>query len=207
MRSPCPRLTSQSGALFGLDARIALAVFGLLAIIVGVVSFGRVEIARKASVIAELEAFENALNHYQADMNVFLPFTTNKPAGDDLSAADTDLEALWSRELVKIGFHPSWNGPYLQRESRKHPTYGTYGLVYAPPLERTSTCTEDTPCFLWLSLSQVPADIWKTINSYFDEAHGREREANPTTTGRVQSDSTGATRTLYFRTTAQRPNL
>ncbi|MBI1308758.1 MAG: hypothetical protein GC129_02720 [Proteobacteria bacterium] len=201
LATPLP--SSQSGALFGLDARIALAIFGLLAVIVGYTAFGRIDMARHAALISELDAFDNALANYQADMGTFYLFTLNKQE-DDPSTED-DITALWSTDPIKPGFVKNWNGPYLHRHSRKHLSYGTFSLFYAQP-DRQQACTYNSPCAVWLSLSGVPTKVWDEVNSYYDEASGKAREmpGQQISTGRVQADGATNPRTLFFRT-VERP--
>lgn len=192
---------NQSGVMFGLDARIALAIFGALAVVVGYISFGRVETARTAALIAELEAFENATNAYAADMGTFPLFTLNR---EDLTYAPEDIDILWQTSGIKPGFIPRWRGPYLHRESRKHNSYGLYSISFATP-DRKSPCAEDTACAIWLSLSQVPTQTWQKVNSYYDEANGsaKEAEGQQATVGRVQAEGSGNALTLYFRLTTR----
>lgn len=195
---------SQSGILFGLDARIALTIFAALAAVVGYVSFGRIDIARESALIAELEAFENATNAYSGDMNTFMLFTLAGATPEETDPAS--IEVLWKPEGIKPGFVKNWHGPYLHRESRKQNTYGTYGLAFAT-VNRKTTCTEEDGCAAWLSLSNVPAKVWEKVNSYYDEANGsaKEPDGQKTALGRIQADGTGPTRTLYFRLTSRQP--
>lgn len=199
-------LTSQTGAMFGLDARIALAIFSALIVIVGYVGFGRVQTARDAALAADIDALEIALNHYQADTGTFYMFTLEKPYDD----ADTseDITALWNKNKVKQGFQANWNGPYVHRTSRARPPYGAFSVFYAQQ-DRTNECTAESQCYIWLKLTQVPEKTWSTLNAYYDEAGGKAPEASggQTTLGKVQADATTTVRTLYVRTSAARPGI
>lgn len=194
-----PARFSQSGAMFGLDARLAMLVFAVLAVVAGYVAFGRILIAKQAVLIGELQAYEHALQQYQTDMGTFYLFTLDKPA-DDTSSID-DIKALWDVNYVKPAFRPRWNGPYLTVTSRRNRTYGNYSLFYAQG-DRKNVCATDSDCFVWLGLSQVPAKMWDDVNAYFDEGGSRFPEgANlDITTGRLQADSNSDPRTLLFRT-------
>lgn len=187
----------QRGALFGLDARLALVVFGVVVLIAGYTAFGRLTTAKETALIGELQGLEQALTHYQADMGTFFPFTLNKGVDDPESAED--LAALWDQSRLLPGFQARWNGPYVARETLKSRTYGSYGLFYAQA--NREPCTEAIDCKLWLSLSRVPAAEWASVNQLLDEGGGKypEKAEETTTAGRVQADGTGAERTLLLQ--------
>jgi type II secretory pathway pseudopilin PulG len=190
--------SSQRGAMFGLDARLALAIFGMLAVVAGVVSFGRIGLAKQTALIAELQAFEHALMQYQHDMGTFYLFTLDKPIDDTNSAED--LEALWDESKVKPNFRKNWHGPYLARENRRSREYGSFGVFYAQA-DRQNYCTAQSECAIWLTLSRVPAPRWNEINRIVDEAGGKVPEpiGEQTSSGRVQSDTSSDPRVLLYR--------
>ncbi len=201
-----PTLTSsQRGALFGLDARIALGIFAVMAVIATVVAYGRITTAKQVALVAELTAIDNALLNYQTDMGTFFLFTLNKEP-DDTSSLD-DITALWNPEMVKEGFRKNWNGPYLMRETRRSREFGNYSFFYAQP-DRKNYCTTTSACHVWVSLTGVPAEMWDKVNTIFDEAGGKQREEKGETlsTGRVQADAATSPRALFFRGIA-RPQL
>ncbi len=183
--------------MFGLDARLAMMIFSILAIVSGYVAFGRIGMARNAALAGEVEAITQALTQYQTDMGTFYLFTLNKAPNDDSSLED--LSALWNPDMVKTGFRNRWNGPYVNFETRRHRTYGNWSIFYAQS-DRMNYCTTDSDCFIWLSLSKVPAKAWNEVNAYYDEPSVREKEATPTTSGRIQSDGTTDPRLLIVRT-------
>lgn len=185
--------------MFGLDARLAMMIFAIMATVAGYVAFGRIAVARHAALIGEVNAFTQALTNYQTDMGTFYLFTLDKPT-DDTSSLE-DLTALWNRDIVKQGFRERWHGPYTTLHSRKSRTYGNWSIFYAQG-DRKNYCTTDSDCFIWLSLSQVPAKTWKEVNSYYDEASGSAKEplGDAITAGRIQSDGDTDPRTLIVRT-------
>ena len=184
--------------MFGLDARLAMMIFGIMATVAGYVAFGRIAIAKDAALIKEINAFNEGLARYQTDMGTFYLFTLDKPTNDNSSL--DDITALWDRDRVKQGFRNLWQGPYVTFTSRKSRNFGNWSIFYAQG-DRKNYCTTDSDCFIWLSLSQLPAKNWKEINSYYDEASGgaKEQPADAITSGRVQSDGDTDPRTLIFR--------
>lgn len=191
----------QSGALFGLDARLAIGVFAIIAVIAGYVAFGRIVIAKDAALIADLEAMDQALAGYQADMGTFFLFTLDKDPED--SGAE-DLEALWNVKKVLPGFQPHWNGPYLHRETRQHKEFGKFTVFYAQG-DRQNVCTQDSDCYVWIGLSDVPAKVWERINAQIDEQGGKSKELQGTdiSSGRIQAVNSADPRTLIYRSVSR----
>lgn len=190
---------SQTGAMFGLDARLAMLIFSILAVVAGYIGYGRIAIAHQAALIRELDNYQHALEAYQTDMGTFYLFTLNK-ADDDTSSVH-DIEALWNPKMVKPGFRHLWHGPYLTYTDRNSRSYGTYSVFYAQG-DRKNYCSTDSSCYVWLALTKVPAKVWAKINSYYDEANGVEPEPTDQAIamGRVQADSVEDPRTLILRT-------
>jgi type II secretory pathway pseudopilin PulG len=190
--------THQRGAMFGLDARVALMIFGILAVIAGYVGFGRIESAKQVALVAELQAFEMAIANYQADLGTFMLFTLDKPIDDTNSAED--IAALWDITKVKENFRKRWNGPYIAREDRKSREYGNYGVFYSQS-DRQNYCTAQSECAIWLTLNRVPAACWREVNQIIDEAGGKHPEppGEDISSGRIQTDAPTATRSLFYR--------
>lgn len=190
---------SQRGAMFGLDARLALGIFALLAMVAGSVAYWRIGAAQQARLFAELETIHQALQGYQADMGTFFVFTLNK---DEADADNTDdITALWDITKVKSGFQNNWRGPYVQRHSRTIPGYGPVTVLYATE-DRKGFCETDTTCYVWLVVPNVKAEEWQQLNKIVDEGGGTapEPRGQDVSMGRLQADAPNAIRQLYFRT-------
>jgi len=192
-------LGTQGGAMFGLDARLAMMIFAIMATVAGYVAFGRIGMAKTAALAGEVEAMTQAMQQYQTDMGTFYLFTLDKPVDDDSSLED--ITALWNPKMVKEGFRNRWHGPYVTFESRKHRIYGNWSIFYAQG-DRKNYCTTDSDCFIWLSLSGVPKKTWDEVNAYYDEAGGslKEGKGEDIAGGRVQADAPTDPRTLIVKT-------
>lgn len=196
-----PSPMQQAGALFGLDARLAMTVFSILAIVAGYVMFNRINLARTAALYSEITALEHAMDGYQADMGTFYLFTLARdPSDDETASHERDLTALWNKDVIAPGFQPRYNGPYLHNTSLKHRQFGRYGVIYAQG-DRKDVCTMSSDCYAWLTLSDVPAEVWKAINAMVDEGPGKDKEAENTaiSSGRLQADGTTEKRILFYR--------
>lgn len=188
----------QRGAMFGIDARLALTIFGVLAVVAGYVAFGRIGIAKQAALLGEINALELAMANFSADMGTFYPAALNKAIDEDSA---NDLAALWDKSLIKPGLQERWNGPYVARESLRGREFGTWGLLYAQTANRAESCANMAECAVWLTLTDVPEARWNEVNAAYDEGGGKYPEAasQATQIGRVQADGAGSTRTLFVR--------
>ncbi len=191
------RLSSaQRGAMFGLDARIALGVFGIMTTMIGFFAMSKIHQARYAAAIHELEAINDAMTEYQADIGVFVPFSIN--GGSD---GIRDFQALTDKNAVMPRLRRHWNGPYLREMNRDHPRFGEYSISIGQ-INAREACAYGKPCYAWIVLTEVPLKVWQTINHYFDASAVPEDEASEHQLGRLQgSSNTDDMVDLYFRTT------
>jgi len=93
----------KKGAMFGLDARIALAIFGALSVISGAALYSAIKEARVTSYIVELREISKAVEQYMLDTGENLPKVTS-------STYAADIEKLISSTKS------DWKGPYLSSE-------------------------------------------------------------------------------------------
>lgn len=95
-------------AMFGLDARIALAIFGALSIISGAALFSAIENSKTVSVMSDLNEVSKAFEQYFLD--------TGKTIGRfDTSDKTSFYYNLFKIEdLVNNSGVKGWNGPYLK---------------------------------------------------------------------------------------------
>lgn len=188
-------LTSQRGAMFGLDARMAMLIFGLLSIIAGYYGYSRIATAKHAALIKELEDLDLAMQAYQADMGTFYLFTI-----EGESNGRKDMEALWDQSKVAFGFKDYWHGPYLHRETRDHRSYGRFSITYGQK-DRKTLCTNLSDCYAWITLTDVPEEVWDVVNRYVDESSGDFTETynEKHLLGRVHADALSDPRVLFYR--------
>ncbi|MBI1362801.1 MAG: hypothetical protein GC134_02360 [Proteobacteria bacterium] len=206
MRTTLWSVNKQRGALFGIDARISMAIFGALSIVLGYTAFGKITSSREAALYKELQEIDYAIRQYQSDMGTFPMFTINGATFSPgvVVNATRSYNALWSTtNNVAAAFIPKWNGPYLNTDTDNHPIYGTYSVIYATGTR--GICTSTNTCYAWVSLTNVPAEVWSAVNRYVDEDNGASPEATPVTTGRVQADGLTDPRILYYRSVGRSP--
>jgi hypothetical protein len=96
----------KQGAMFGLDARIALAIFGALSVISGAALYSAIESAKSTAILTELKEIEKAHEAYMLDTGSYLP---NAAAGSHVAA----VQNLVENDAGAVG----WKGPYLSYEA------------------------------------------------------------------------------------------
>lgn len=191
------KLSSQRGAMFGLDARISMAIFGTIAIAVGYTGISKLTAAKDAALYKEILAIEDAMDLMQTDLGVFYQFAIGTSNGAN------DIDALNDSSLIAAKYRSRWNGPYLEGLKSDHPLYGAYTILYRQPTG-AAACNINNDCFATISLASVPASVWAKFNRMIDENNGQSPEGTPTATGHVRSTNTADPRPLLFYTRVKR---
>lgn len=144
-------LSSQSGAMFGLDARIALAIFGVLSVVAGVAAINVFSQAGTTALIAELKNLKQAYTEFH------------------LATGEHTLRFL---DLINNdNNYPGWQGPYIDGMlTDKSRTYGIYSLAEGrqdvpgvPPVE----CNAGI-CATWIKLTEVKDAIAREAKKALD---------------------------------------
>jgi hypothetical protein len=191
--------------MFGLDARIAVAVFAALSIAVGYTAFSKITSSRDAALYKELQEIDYALRQYASDMGTFPLFTINGATITPTVTADgaRAFNALWTTNTnVAAAFVNKWNGPYLNIDTNVHRIYGTFTVSFGQA--NRAACTSTSVCYAWINLTNVPAETWTALNRYVDERGGATPEGTPITTGVVQANAATNPRTLHYRSSVVR---
>tara|TARA_Y100001960_G_scaffold326092_1_gene409734 strand:+ start:608 stop:1177 length:570 start_codon:yes stop_codon:yes gene_type:complete len=168
----------KKAAMFGLDARIALAIFGALSVISGAALYSAIEDAKVTSIISEFNEYGKAYEQYYLDVG-------SVPAKP--------------KDLVEDPSLAGWAGPYL---SLAVSTINTDSLEYnrtenaflyfsqfkrgdfVGPATHSGTCTDVNDCDFYLSVRL------SVLNNYFRSiASALSQRVDGTTsllTGRVR---------------------
>jgi type II secretory pathway pseudopilin PulG len=172
----------KKGAMFGLDARIALAIFGALSVISGAALYSAIQQSKVISTVAMLNEFAKAYEQYVLDTGEGLPANSGH-------AYDTSGHQLVDNALNVN----NWKGPYLPFE-----TIGLSSLVVntgsvqygyflragiedwdsSTGLPTNATCDGSRICHAWVSFKmqedQGSKDLMKKIDEYVDNGDGPE---------------------------------
>lgn len=139
--------TLKKGAMFGLDARISLAIFGALSVISGATIYSAIQEAKTTSTITELKELIKAFESYYLDTGSILP------------TYDSNTFLAKSALLVTNPVIPGWKGPYIQMKDHfgnnlrfkgndYHIAYARENLSWSSPLSAYA-CNSSNPCFVW----------------------------------------------------------
>jgi len=90
----------QRAVMFGLDARVALAIFGALSLITGEALYKTIKEAKIVSMIATIKEVEKAYESYYLD------------TGSYTSSGGTDVVDIEDLIIEPAGVQ-GWKGPYL----------------------------------------------------------------------------------------------
>lgn len=165
----------QLGAMFGLDARIALAIFGILSVVAGVAGLSVFSQANTTALVTELNNMKKAYTEFH--------LATGENTMRFLDLIDNTSE------------YAGWNGPYIDGlVSDRSRMYGIYSLTEGrqdvpgvPPVE----CTGGI-CATWLKLTKVKDSLAQEVDKALDAEPG----AN---TGVLRIELTpGGTDDIYF---------
>lgn len=90
----------KKAAMFGLDARIALAIFGALSVIAGAALYNVLNNVEVTKTIQEMNEFGKAYEQYLLDMSKDLPMTSGS-------------NIYFKVEDLVINTDSKWKGPYI----------------------------------------------------------------------------------------------
>jgi len=188
----CPKIpqsTNQSGALFGLDARIALAIFSLISVVAGATMVLSLDTIRAKSLAAELADTGRAIEAFHADVKSDIYQVLITPSARNAFAA------LYDNSVISEAFRTRWNGPYIKFASNQNPRYGTMALLKRSAV-MSAECSIESVCYLWLAYNAVKPGIATETNEILDG----KTEESPNYNGRLQwTDPTEGLVTLGFQ--------
>jgi|GEM_PF-1228358 len=179
-------LKSQKGAIFGLDARVALAIFAVLSVVAGASAVLSVQSIRAKSLANEMSAFGTAIEgmHHDLKTDIFSALINPSDQGA--------FQALYDNiVLEETRMRGRWLGPYVNVNSNTHTHFGER-ILAKRGAQLSEECGLDNSCFLWLIYAQVTQEATKEANLLLD---GRD-EKSPDTTGRLQWLDSGNPRQL-----------
>ncbi len=183
-------MLNKKAAMFGLDARIALAIFGALSVISGAALYSAIQQSKLVSLITEAQEIFKANEAYLLDTGVYItsPFNTSN---------------LKTSDLLKDSGITGWSGPYLSYAEGSvadytfdHNTYNEIQIIRARDSDYASWASSEYRCLkadavncsIGVLFSGVPADILKAIEERID---GTAPTGNEELTGRFRFTTTG----------------
>lgn len=169
----------KKAAMFGLDARIALAIFGALSVISGAALYSAIEQAQVTKVVTTFNEFEKAVTAYLLDIQ------------RDFPQHDISLYEYVTLELIE-STNSKWKGPYLSAEALSGEDHyilePATGLILFLSRYRNDTwgdgilsggnsCIADEPCFYYIKthlnrFKTDPNSVAEALDEKFDGGDG-----------------------------------
>lgn len=184
---------SQKGVMFGLDARIALAVFAGLSIVAGAAMTLNLSNVSGGALAKELKTLTASIEGIHNDIKMDLHSSLMVHSDENAFKALYDVNQIQPLGNIRA----KWLGPYVEYRTNEHPKYGTISITKAgEPF--TQNCRISTSiCYLWIKMNAVSTPIVHHVNNLFDG----DSELSPDQEGRVQWSGEGENISLYFRAT------
>ncbi|HAG52881.1 MAG TPA: hypothetical protein DCL21_03745 [Alphaproteobacteria bacterium] len=170
------------GAMFGLDARIALAIFGALSVISGAALYSAIKQANTTQVVAQLQEYAKGIEQYLLD------------TGGDISTVNEQVNAI---NLVENkDSNVGWSGPYFSAKKSVNDfelldiPYGSNKHMFIKEAKASiswsdpgaADCDGSNDCYLWVELNCFSNIEVKTLDIVFDgvndSANGKFRYAS-----------------------------
>lgn len=170
--------------MFGLDARIALAIFGALSVISGAALYSAIQDSKATSLIVKMNEVAKAWEQYYLDTGAELP---SAEPSDNTSYKFYQLRTNY---LVEDSGLPGWNGPYISYDivasgeylqSHEHPhiyiavvtneeTWGETVGSWLPGI-----CSPGKKCFKAVLISGLTNDIAQAADKKVDNGDGGDK--------------------------------
>ena len=169
----------KKAAMFGLDARIAFAIFASLSVIAGAALYKVLSKMDEVKVMATFNEVEKALESYILDTNQDLPATV-----------DYVGQEAWIKQIGELidSTKKGWRGPYLPVKSSgvdyaiRHNVAmtdaGGNTFVYATQDDDqdvinggASNCVSNKNCYYWIALTHMDVTLGYDIDKKYDDGN------------------------------------
>lgn len=151
-------MQNKKGAMFGLDARIALAIFCIMSITVGLESYKILSDINIEKVLAESSTIGTAVEDYQKTMNKSIFDTLDGALSADAKETAA-FNALHTNANLQTPYDTKWNGPYLKSSyvNNTEPYLNTQYRLVRLSENANSVCndTKENPCYVFLKFKDI----------------------------------------------------
>ena len=155
----------KKGAMFGLDARIALVIFGALSVISGAALYSAIQDAKAIALITGMKEIGKAWEAYYLDTGQIPRRRSTNPLTDDFYRVDT--VEINTNSLNITG----WKGPYFNASN--HVLDYLQGIDWSDGYFNDGKCISGKECFLWVTASGFENNnIAKSIDKHIDGSDG-----------------------------------
>ena len=142
---------SQRGAMFGLDARIALAIFGGLSVVAGAAIISAITETGASALATELDNIEKGYVHYVLE-----------------NSADTvDESAIWGVYVQGSTDHPKFGDFTIAQDDAD----STADTLETSATAGTDQCASGgAACYMWVRLTGVDSGVVLELEKKYDDA-------------------------------------
>jgi len=176
-------MLTNKGAMFGLDARIALAIFGALSVISGAALYSAIQDARATALLTDMNEIGKAWETYYLDTGSNLSQASTNPATDEFYVLKAD------QLIEKPSGVTNWRGPYigLLKDTSvsyllQHPIYNHTHVMTLNNEETwggstiwqtAGKCTSGKKCFINVMINGIDSEsMIKKMDQKVDNSDG-----------------------------------
>tara|TARA_Y100001960_G_C14749849_1_gene867820 strand:- start:1040 stop:1627 length:588 start_codon:yes stop_codon:yes gene_type:complete len=159
----------KKAAMFGLDARVALAIFGSLSVVTGASLYSAIQESKITAIITQLNELGKSYEEFYFDTRVELePVSTNFLKISDLHSG---TQRGWNgpyTNLTGSATSLNWNGYYLNLHAARD---GAWSAA-TPAAWADAKCSSNTvsgECYVWAAVSLGTTSAHLDIANKIDE--------------------------------------
>ena len=156
------QMLTAKGVMFGVDARVTLAIFAIISIVVGANVLGILYDVNVKKIVIESRTIGSAVEQYHKDINKSI-FDTINPALVPDAKEKAVFKALFRNENISSPNDTKWGGPYLKVKYKDgiEPDLGKYYRLVRLSESLSTTCnnTKNNPCYVFLKFKDLDTEI------------------------------------------------
>jgi hypothetical protein len=137
----------KKAAMFGLDARIALAIFGALSVISGAALYSAIQDVKTTSIIVELNELSKAVDSFRLDTGQDLPAQGSYGI---LMAQNLLTSTVSGANVPYISLEKNISAHYLEKNGYRVGVYNRPGTQWGDD-DHSDECIV-APCMIWVSI-------------------------------------------------------
>ncbi|MCP4355866.1 MAG: hypothetical protein GY793_09610 [Proteobacteria bacterium] len=142
----------QKAAMFGLDARVALAIFGALSVITGATLYNVIQDSKVIAVINDLNEIGKAYDAYLLDTGTQLPINVTSPRFLNIEELLTSTKIGWQGPYLNynnVGTTSLSSAKYMQISISYRPTADWGESMNGTPNVALPASCDTAPCYVW----------------------------------------------------------
>ena len=163
----------KKAAMFGLDARIALVIFGALSVISGAALYSAIQKSKVTAVITEMNEVGKAYDAYYLDtgselevtgvyvyLNIEKLISDNKVGWNGPYLLNDKITSTWLnyKDVGELGISEMLNGEWSSNSSNSNWNSST----------RCDTGTVGGTCDIWIVYRDMPTDLYISLENEID---------------------------------------